>query len=331
MPPFGGNMIIVDKESYDKELNHLLSTDTWIVDVETNGLNSFGMNQICGIGIALDCECVEDNAYYFPFRHQQGTNLHPKVLADLIKHMNERKNLIGYNIKFDLHFLSQDGLDITDINLIDVLVMVRLTEHSTVKDLDLTSTLKRSYGDKAAQYDIETKKYLRSNKWHKDFSLAPADVLGEYCIKDVEWTRQLFEDRLKKIEESAIIPTRATDSDAGYDLYSTNDGVVPARGRKVVSTGIAIAIPPGYYGRVAPRSGLAVKRGIDVLAGVVDSGYRGVVGVVLQNLSDEDFPFKKGDRVAQLILEQCNTIGWVELEELEDSTRSDGGFGSTGS
>ena len=133
-----------------------------------------------------------------------------------------------------------------------------------------------------------------------------------------------------KLDESAIIPTRATDSDAGYDLYSTNDGVVPARGRKVVGTGIAIAIPPGHYGRVAPRSGLAVKRGIDVLAGVVDSGYRGEVGVVLQNLSDEDFPFKKGDRVAQLILEQCNTIGWVELDKLEDSVRSDGGFGSTG-
>jgi|TARA_R110002020_G_scaffold429461_1_gene639009 dUTP pyrophosphatase len=136
---------------------------------------------------------------------------------------------------------------------------------------------------------------------------------------------------IRKLDESAIIPTRATDSDAGYDLYSTNDGVVPARGRKVVGTGIAIAIPPGHYGRVAPRSGLAVKRGIDVLAGVVDSGYRGEVGVVLQNLSDEDFPFKKGDRVAQLILEQCNTIGWVELDKLEDSVRSDGGFGSTGS
>ena len=135
---------------------------------------------------------------------------------------------------------------------------------------------------------------------------------------------------IRKLDESAIIPTRATDSDAGYDLYSTNDGVVPARGRKVVGTGIAIAIPPGHYGRVAPRAGLAVKRGIDVLAGVVDSGYRGEVGVVLQNLSDEDFPFKKGDRVAQLILEQCNTIGWVELDELEDSVRSDGGFGSTG-
>ena len=136
---------------------------------------------------------------------------------------------------------------------------------------------------------------------------------------------------IKKLEESAKIPTRATDSDAGYALYSTNDGIVPAGGRKVVGTGIAIAIPPPYYGRVAPRSGLAVKRGIDILAGVIDAGYRGEVGVVLQNLSNEDYPFKKGDRIAQLILEQCNTIGWVELEELKDSVRSDGGFGSTGS
>jgi|TARA_R110002051_G_scaffold262731_1_gene322585 dUTP pyrophosphatase len=136
---------------------------------------------------------------------------------------------------------------------------------------------------------------------------------------------------IKKLEESAAIPTRATDLDAGYDLYSVNDGVIPAGGRKVVGTGIAIAIPPPYYGRVAPRSGLAVKKGIDVLAGVIDAGYRGEVGVVLQNLSSEDFPYKKGDRVAQLILEQCNTIDWVELDELEDSVRSDGGFGSTGS
>ena len=136
---------------------------------------------------------------------------------------------------------------------------------------------------------------------------------------------------IKKLEESAVIPTRATDTDAGYDLYSTSDGTIPAGGRKVVGTGIAIAIPPPYYGRVAPRSGLAVKKGIDVLAGVIDAGYRGEVGVVLQNLSSEDYLFKKGERVAQLILEQYNSIAWVELDELEDSTRSDGGFGSTGS
>jgi len=142
---------------------------------------------------------------------------------------------------------------------------------------------------------------------------------------------------IKKLQETATIPTRATDLDAGYDLYSIEDGTIPAGERKVVGTGIAIAIPesrnvfaPSYYGRVAPRSGLAVKKGIDVLAGVIDAGYRGEVGAVLQNLSNEDFFYKKGDRIAQLILEQCNSIGWVELDELEDSQRSDGGFGSTG-
>ena len=136
---------------------------------------------------------------------------------------------------------------------------------------------------------------------------------------------------IKKSDKLAKTPTRANDSDAGYDLYSTQEGVIPAGGRRIVKTGISIAIPPGYYGRIAPRSGLAIKRGIDVLAGVVDSGYRGEVGVVLQNLSEHDFPFSQGERIAQLILEQCNSIGWVEVEELEDSVRSDGGFGSTGS
>jgi len=135
---------------------------------------------------------------------------------------------------------------------------------------------------------------------------------------------------IKKLKESATIPTRATDTDAGYDLYADQQGLIPAGERAIVGTNIAIAIPPGYYGRVAPRSGLAVKKGIDVLAGVVDSGYRGEVGVVLQNLSKEDFLFKKGDRVAQLIIEQCFSVGWVELDELEESIRSDGGFGSTG-
>ena len=136
---------------------------------------------------------------------------------------------------------------------------------------------------------------------------------------------------IKKLDKLARTPTRANESDAGYDLFSIEKAYLPAGERKVVRTGISVAIPPGFYGRVAPRSGLAVKRGIDVLAGVIDSGYRGEIGVVLQNLSDYDFEFLQGERIAQLILEQCNTIGWVEVEKLEDSVRSDGGFGSTGS
>jgi len=136
---------------------------------------------------------------------------------------------------------------------------------------------------------------------------------------------------IKKTNTLATTPTRANDSDAGYDLYSNESGFIKGRGRGIVRTGISIAIPPGYYGRIAPRSGLAVKFGIDVLAGVVDSGYRGEIGVVLQNLSDNTFNYKEGERVAQLILEQCNTIEWVKVDELDNSQRSDGGFGSTGS
>jgi dUTP pyrophosphatase len=100
-----------------------------------------------------------------------------------------------------------------------------------------------------------------------------------------------------------------------------------------VNTGIQIAIPEGYYGRIAPRSGLAVKHGIDVLAGVVDSGYRGEVGVVLQNLGLMDFEYREGDRIAQLIIEKCHDVEWEEVESEEDlvsSERGEGGFGSTG-
>ena len=138
--------------------------------------------------------------------------------------------------------------------------------------------------------------------------------------------------QIKKLADDATIPTKSNVSDAGWDLYSSGMATIVYSGeRKLISTGISIAIPDGYCGLIWPRSGLSVNSGIDILAGVIDSGYRGEVGVVLQNLSEHDFPFSQGERIAQLILEQCNTIGWVEVEELEDSVRSDGGFGSTGS
>ena len=95
-----------------------------------------------------------------------------------------------------------------------------------------------------------------------------------------------MEIKINKLHKSAILPTRANDSDAGYDLYAIQDMIVgPMDKAIIVPTGISIEIPKGYYGRVAPRSGLAVKNGIDVLAGVIDSGYRGEIGVVLMNLN----------------------------------------------
>jgi dUTP pyrophosphatase len=136
---------------------------------------------------------------------------------------------------------------------------------------------------------------------------------------------------IKKLCFDAIIPTRGSDRSVGYDLYSVVDTVVPCQaGNALVATGLAITLPPGCYGRVAPRSGLAVKHCINVGAGVIDPDYTGEVKVVLFNHGDKDFEVKKGDRIAQLVLERCETPSIEEINIVEDTERGSGGFGSTG-
>ncbi len=136
--------------------------------------------------------------------------------------------------------------------------------------------------------------------------------------------------KVKKLSPTAGLPVRASSGAAGYDLFAAQTAVVPAKGKVVVPTDIAIAVPLGYYGRVAPRSGLAVKSFIDVGAGVIDSDYRGPVGVVLFNFSDSDFMAAQGERIAQLILEKIATPEVQEVTDLDETARGDGGFGSTG-
>ncbi|EPS28080.1 Deoxyuridine 5'-triphosphate nucleotidohydrolase [Penicillium oxalicum] len=135
---------------------------------------------------------------------------------------------------------------------------------------------------------------------------------------------------IKKLVPSAKAPTRGSAFAAGYDMYAAKETVVPAKGKALVDTGIAMAVPEGTYGRVAPRSGLASKHFIDTGAGVIDADYRGEVKVLLFNHSDVDFPVKEGDRVAQLVLEKIYTPEVAVVEELEASVRGAGGFGSTG-
>ncbi len=135
---------------------------------------------------------------------------------------------------------------------------------------------------------------------------------------------------IKKLSENAVVPTQGSHYAAGYDLYAAEEGTVLAECRLLVKTNIAVSIPEGYYGRIAPRSGLAYKSGIDIMAGVIDADYRGDIGVILYNTDVKDFEFKRGDRIAQLIIEKCHNVEWQEVNELEDSVRSDGGFGSTG-
>eukprot|EP01117_Protostelium_nocturnum_P008416 TRINITY_DN3007_c0_g1_i1.p1 TRINITY_DN3007_c0_g1~~TRINITY_DN3007_c0_g1_i1.p1 ORF type:complete len:149 (-),score=60.43 TRINITY_DN3007_c0_g1_i1:82-528(-) len=136
--------------------------------------------------------------------------------------------------------------------------------------------------------------------------------------------------KVKKLSADAVIPTRGTAFAAGYDLSSAHECVVPARGKALVKTDLAIAIPEFCYGRVAPRSSLAWKNSLDTGAGVIDSDYRGNVGVILFNHSDQDYQVAKGERVAQLILERIYTPSVVEVESLDETVRGEGGYGSTG-
>lgn len=124
---------------------------------------------------------------------------------------------------------------------------------------------------------------------------------------------------------------RSNKSDAGADLVAAESVTIPPLSRATVGIGVSIEIPEGYYGRIAPRSGLAHRHGIDVLAGVVDSGYRGEIKVVLHNTDDnESFYIRQGDKIAQIIIEKHYNFDFVESEDLSDTERGHGGFGSTG-
>ncbi|CDK24355.1 unnamed protein product [Kuraishia capsulata CBS 1993] len=146
--------------------------------------------------------------------------------------------------------------------------------------------------------------------------------------------RSKLEPMLKVLlrSSSAKLPTRGSSLAAGYDLYASAPAVIPGNGRGLVSTDVTLVIPEGTYGRVAPRSGLAVKHGISTGAGVIDADYRGEVRVLLFNHDAADFKVEAGDRIAQLILEKIVNAPVLEItqEELDVTDRGEGGFGSTG-
>lgn len=138
--------------------------------------------------------------------------------------------------------------------------------------------------------------------------------------------------RVKRLSENAILPVRGSDLAAGYDLASAEEVLIPAHGKAIAKTDLAMAIPVGHYGRIAPRSGFSWKKHTDIGAGVIDADYRGNVGVVIFNHSDEDITVCQGDRVAQLILEKCSTpdVEDVGEDDLDETNRGEEGFGSTG-
>ena len=137
---------------------------------------------------------------------------------------------------------------------------------------------------------------------------------------------------VQKIKDNAIIPKYAHEGDAGVDLYSTEEYLLKPGERVLVSTGIKVAIPKGYEAQIRPKSGLALKHGISVVntPGTIDSGYRGEVGVIAVNLGKEEYKIEKGKKVAQMVINKVEEAEFEEVDELDETSRNDGGFGSTG-
>lgn len=137
----------------------------------------------------------------------------------------------------------------------------------------------------------------------------------------------------KLLTSTAKCPTQAHSEDAGYDLYAAinEDYVIPPCGKNTIPVGIALAIPKGWYGRIAGRSGLASKYGINVLGGVVDSGYRGEISVILHNTDNFcSFTVTPGMKIAQMIIEKHLSAEFVLVDDLDLTERAENGFGSTG-
>src|ERR1700741_4074331 len=136
--------------------------------------------------------------------------------------------------------------------------------------------------------------------------------------------------RFKQLDERAVLPRRGSVLAAGLDVCSIEDLRIEPKQRAIARTGLAVAIPAGFYGRVAPRSGLAAKNGLDVLAGVIDSDYRGEIVCVLYNTGDETIKLSGGSKICQLIIEQIITPEAAWATDLDETARGAGGFGSTG-
>lgn len=136
--------------------------------------------------------------------------------------------------------------------------------------------------------------------------------------------------RFKKLDQRAVLPQRGSMLAAGLDVCSIEDAEIGPKQRVMARTGFAVAIPPGFYGRIAPRSGLAAKKGLDVLSGVIDSDYRGEVLCLLYNTGDEIINLPAGTKICQLIIEQIIMPEAAWATELDETARGAGGFGSTG-
>jgi dUTP pyrophosphatase len=136
--------------------------------------------------------------------------------------------------------------------------------------------------------------------------------------------------KVKKLSEEAIVPNYTLEFDAGLELYSMENFIIKAGERHGFSTKVAMEVPQGYVGLIWDRSGLSNKFGLKVLGGVIDSGYRGEIIVTLLNAGEDDYAIRKGDRIAQMLIQNIENAKIEIVKDLEKSERSERKFGSTG-
>ena len=136
--------------------------------------------------------------------------------------------------------------------------------------------------------------------------------------------------KFQKILDEAIIPHYAHQGDAGMDIFSVEETIIKSGERKSVRTGVKMELAEGFVALVWDKSGLALKNGIKTMAGVIDSGYRGEIGVVLANLSGQDYKIEKGQKIAQMLVQKVERAEIEEVKELSETKRGADGFGSTG-
>ncbi len=147
-------------------------------------------------------------------------------------------------------------------------------------------------------------------------------------------TQDVISVPIMRLDSSVELPSYAYEGDAGLDLRANEDVVLAPHERRLISTGLAIAIPEGYAGFVQPRSGMALKRGLSMAntPGLIDSHYRGELKVLAVNLDNgQDIHIERGERIAQLVIQRVPVVRLVEVDELNETDRGAGGFGSSGS
>ena len=160
------------------------------------------------------------------------------------------------------------------------------------------------------------------------YAVPEAEALEENLVNRFS-TIQAKKDKcilVKKTHKDAKIPTKGTRGAARHDLHAIEDKTIPAKGQQIVKTGISLRLPNGTYGRITPRSGLAIKHGITVNAGVIDRDYTGEIAVILVNLFDYDYHVQLGDKIAQHIPEKVLETQCQEVDHIEETDRGTGGF-----